>query len=186
VKSQMATTAAAVLLSLVPALAETQANPNETLPGVSVVPGPAESLAASTSSILASQSAGAGTNVDLNVHFLSRQMPDDLLVSDLLGRPAVDTENDTIGDVNDLVIDSSGKAIAAVIGVGGFLGIGQKDVAIPFEDLKFTRDDNNDVKIEVDINKEALKSAPDYQSLDEQEIVEGANKGQNADKTRTY
>jgi hypothetical protein len=59
-------------------------------------------------------------------------------------------------------------------------------VAIPFEDLKFTRDDDNDVKIKVDINKEALASAPDYQSLDEQEIVEGANKGQHADKIRTY
>lgn len=183
----MAMTAAGVLLSLVPALAETQANPNETLQGAPVVQAPAEPPATgSASSILTSQSAGAGTIVDLNVHFLSRQMPNELLVSDLLGRPAVDAENETIGDVNDLVTDSSGKAVAAVIGVGGFLGIGEKDVAIPFEDLKFTRDDDNDVKIEVDINKEALTSAPDYQSLDEQEIVEGANKGQHADKTRTY
>ena len=113
-------------------------------------------------------------------------MPNELLVSDLLGRPAVNAENERIGDVNDLVTDSSGKAVAAVIGVGGFLGIGEKDVAIPFEDLKFGRDDDNDVRIEVDISKEALASAPDYQSLDDQEIVEGANKGQQPDKIRTY
>jgi hypothetical protein len=59
-------------------------------------------------------------------------------------------------------------------------------MAIPFEDLKFSRDEDNDVRIEVDISKEALTSAPDYQSLDEQEIVEGANKRPQPDQTRTY
>ncbi len=109
-------------------------------------------------------------------------MPDELLATDLLGLSAVNAENETIGEVNDLVTDKSGKTIAAVIGVGGFLGIGEKDVAVPFENLKFTRDESNDIKIEVDIDKEALKAAPDYQLLDEQVIVEGANK----DKSRTY
>ena len=187
VKRQMTMAAAGLLLSLAPALAGTQASPDGILQAAPLTQAPAESPATSpASSNLSDQSPEAGTIVDLNVHFRSRQTPNELLVSDLLGRPAVNAENERIGDVNDLVTDSSGKAVAAVIGVGGFLGIGEKDVAIPFEDLKFSRDEDNDVRIEVDISKEALTSAPDYQSLDEQEIVEGANKRPQPDQTRTY
>jgi hypothetical protein len=184
VKRQVTMAAAGLLLSLAPALAGTQASPDGILQAAPLTQAPAESPATSpASSNLSDQSPEA---VDLNVHFRSRQTPNELLVSDLLGRPAVNAENERIGDVNDLVTDSSGKAVAAVIGVGGFLGIGEKDVAIPFEDLKFSRDEDNDVRIEVDISKEALTSAPDYQSLDEQEIVEGANKRPQPDQTRTY
>ncbi|MGC2340044.1 MAG: PRC-barrel domain-containing protein [Methyloceanibacter sp.] len=184
-KRQVTMAAAGLLLSLAPALAGTQASPDGTLQAAPLTQAPAESPATSPASSNY-QSPEAGMSVDLNVHFRSRQTPNELLVSDLLGRPAVNAENERIGDVNDLVTDSSGKAVAAVIGVGGFLGIGEKDVAIPFEDLKFSRDEDNDVRIEVDISKEALTSAPDYQSLDEQEIVEGANKRPQPDQTRTY
>ncbi len=183
-KHQMAITAAALLLSLAPALAETHATPNEILQGPAQVQAPSESPATASAS-LTPTGQSSGTN-DLKLHFISRQMRDELLVTDVLGRSAVNAANETIGDVNDLVTDKSGKAIAAVIGVGGFLGIGEKDVAIPFEDLKFTRDTNNDVRIEVDIDKEALTAAPDYQSLDDQEIVEGANKSGHDDKTHAY
>jgi PRC-barrel domain len=180
VKRQIAMTAAALLISLAPALAGTQAIPNEILPATPEMQAPAESPTTNPASSTSNGESAAPS--DLNIHFLSRQMPDELLATDLLGLSAVNATNDTIGEVNDLVTDRNGKTVAAVIGVGGFLGIGEKDVAIPFEDLKFTRDENNDITIEVDISKEALKTAPDYQSLDEQVIVEGANK----DKSRTY
>ena len=69
--------------------------------------------------------------------------------------------------------DRSGKILAALIGVGGFLGIGEKDVAVRFEDLKLTRDENNNVKVVLNVSKETLASAPDYKTLDEQPVVEG-------------
>jgi hypothetical protein len=49
----------------------------------------------------------------------------------------VSANNETIGDVNDVLLDRSGAAQAIVIGVGGFLGIGEKDVAVPFGALEF-------------------------------------------------
>ena len=58
-------------------------------------------------------------------------------------------------------------------------------MAIRFEDLRFARDGDNDIKVTVNIDKTALTSAPDYQSLDEQEVVEGANKSDREDKTTT-
>ena len=53
-----------------------------------------------------------------------------------------DPQSDKIGDVNDLIIGSNYLLTHAVIGVGGFLGIGEKDVAVPFDDLNafFRRD----------------------------------------------
>jgi sporulation protein YlmC with PRC-barrel domain len=61
---------------------------------------------------------------------------DQWLVSDIYKENVYDNSNHTIGDVRDLVLDQSGNVTKAVIGVGGFLGIGQKEVAIPFKDLK--------------------------------------------------
>jgi hypothetical protein len=174
VNPRQAWTIAGLMLGLVPALAATRAPAGEM---------PQEPSLQSESSILPGQPDAGKPAVDLSVHFIAKQRPDDVLATDLIGRPAVDAANETIGDVNDLVTDGSGKTIAAVVGVGGFLGIGEKDVAIPFEDLRFSRDQDNDVTIEVDIDKDALTAAPDYQSLDDQAALESAAKSSGGDKT---
>lgn len=49
-----------------------------------------------------------------------------------------DASDNKIGTINDLVMDGSGNITTAVVGVGGFLGMGQKDVAVPFGDLKIS------------------------------------------------
>jgi hypothetical protein len=105
--------------------------------------------------------------------FLAKQESSDWLVGNLIGKSVVNADNESIGDVNDLVTDQNGKIIAIVVGAGGFLGIGEKDVAIRFEDVKLARDENNDVKIIADLDKEKLASAPDYQTLDEQQMTVG-------------
>jgi len=92
----------------------------------------------------------------------------------------------SIGDVNDLVTDLSGKVIGALIGVDGFLGIGEKNVVVRFEDLKFTRDENSNVKVALDISRETLVSAPAYKTLEEKPVVEGSAKSDSGDKTKTY
>jgi hypothetical protein len=69
-----------------------------------------------------------------------------------------------------------------VVGAGGFLGIGEKDVAIRFEDVKLARDENNDTKIIADLNKETLASAPDYQTLDEQQMTVGERSDEDTSK----
>ena len=121
-----------------------------------------------------------------SAQFLDAQKPDDWLASTLIDKPAVNSQGETIGDVNDLVTDRNGKVIAALIGVGGFLGIGEKDVAVRFEDLKLSRDKNDNVKVTVNISKDMLASAPDYKTLEEQQVVEGSAKSEREDNTRTY
>jgi sporulation protein YlmC with PRC-barrel domain len=62
------------------------------------------------------------------------------LASDLIGTRVVGQNNESIGDVNDVVMGRDGKAMAVIVGVGGFLGIGEKDVAIPFEQAQISFD----------------------------------------------
>ncbi|KAA2237582.1 PRC-barrel domain containing protein [Salinarimonas soli] len=65
------------------------------------------------------------------------------LASDLIGTRVVGQNNEAIGDVNDVVMGADGKAMAVLVGVGGFLGIGEKDVAIPFDQAKVMFDNND-------------------------------------------
>src|SRR5215210_5712406 len=94
-----------------------------------------------------------------SAQFLNEQKADDWLASKLIGESVLNSQNEKIGDINDLVTDSQGRIVAALIGVGGFLGIGEKDVAVPFENLKLVRDDNDDVTVVLNTNKETLASA---------------------------
>jgi len=72
-----------------------------------------------------------------------------------------DRENNEIGDVNDILLDGEGKVAAVILGVGGFLGAGEKNVAVPFAALKVTEKDQKTYLV-MDTTKEALERAPGY------------------------
>jgi sporulation protein YlmC with PRC-barrel domain len=114
--------------------------------------------------------------------FIAKQESSHWLVGNLIGKSVVNADNESIGNVNDLVTDQNGKLIAIVVGAGGFLGIGEKNVAIRFEDIKLARDENNDVKVIADISKEIIASAPDYQTLDEQQLTVGERSDQDTSR----
>jgi sporulation protein YlmC with PRC-barrel domain len=67
-----------------------------------------------------------------------------LLMSDIYNAKVYDNSDNKIGDVSDLVISKDGDITTAVIGVGGFLGAGQKDIATPFKELKITSRDGKE------------------------------------------
>jgi len=114
--------------------------------------------------------------------FLSKQESSDLLASNLIGQPVLNSQDETVGDINDLVTDQTGKVIAVLVGSGGFLGLGEKRVALGFEDLRFAQDENGSIKIIANVSKETLASAPDYQTLAEQKVTVGENKGDREDR----
>lgn len=63
--------------------------------------------------------------------------PNQMMASDVRGTRVYGSNNENVGDISDILIDQDGEVVALVVGVGGFLGIGQKDVAIPFEAFDF-------------------------------------------------
>ena len=82
--------------------------------------------------------------------------------SKLMGTKVTNAANETIGDINEILIDKSGKVAAVVIGVGGFLGMGERHAAVAFSALEVSRDKDNNALIKVNITKEQLKSAPEW------------------------
>jgi sporulation protein YlmC with PRC-barrel domain len=59
---------------------------------------------------------------------------------ELIGREVVNASGKDIGEIDDIVVDEQESALYAIIGVGGFLGIGATKVAIPFEQLRLGAD----------------------------------------------
>jgi sporulation protein YlmC with PRC-barrel domain len=57
--------------------------------------------------------------------------------SKLVGLAVYNDANERLGDISELLIDSTGKVNAVVIGIGGFLGVGQHDIAVNFDKLKW-------------------------------------------------
>jgi sporulation protein YlmC with PRC-barrel domain len=60
--------------------------------------------------------------------------------SKLVGVNVYNNDNEKIGDISEILLDTSGKVSGVIIGVGGFLGLGQHDVLVPMEQLKFVNE----------------------------------------------
>lgn len=90
------------------------------------------------------------------------QSPGDIATSTLVGARVYNQQNEHIGEVEDIIISSSGAVTTVVIGVGGFLGIGEKKVAMPFAAMKPEKGDNRLIKIVVDQSRENLKKQPSF------------------------
>ena len=93
---------------------------------------------------------------------LMTSVPGDALpISEYYKEDVYDAKDAKIGDVEDVLLDKNGKVDAVILGVGGFLGIGEKDVAVPFNAIRVT-EKNGKRYLVVDTTKEALQSAPSY------------------------
>lgn len=86
----------------------------------------------------------------------------ELSVGDLLNKSVKNAANEAVGDINDVRIDSSGTIAAVIVGAGGFLGLGEKNVALPFEELSFVRDGDGGLVITANVTKESLQAAPEW------------------------
>jgi sporulation protein YlmC with PRC-barrel domain len=73
-----------------------------------------------------------------------------------------DPSDAKIGEIMDVLVDRDGKIAVLIVGVGGFLGMGEKDVAVPFNSVQFKTKDSNKWYPVMNTTKDALKSAPGY------------------------
>jgi len=114
---------------------------------------------------MAAPAQNAAPKADMSkVRVINAQSPDQWLASKCKGTDVVGADDQKIGDVNDIVFDKNGKIVAYVVGVGGFLGIGAKDVAIaPASFQTVPGKDANDFKLRLSMTKEELKAAPAFE-----------------------
>jgi len=97
--------------------------------------------------------------------FLTHEAGNEWRASKLIGMSVKGPDDKSIGAINDLLVDTQGSAQGVVIGVGGFLGVGEKDVAVPFNALRIDRNPNDTIeKVSVNYTKQELKNAPAFKS----------------------
>jgi len=127
----------------------------------------------------AQTSTGAGS--------ITQQEPGEYLADDLIGAYVRNAQNENIGSVSDLVIDRNGQVKAAILSVGGFLGIGDKHVAVPWDQVRLMPPGSGassgsgagglagtitgasrNPAVKVDLTKEQLQKAPAYRPASEQ------------------
>lgn len=93
--------------------------------------------------------------------FLTTQAAEEWRANNYIGRQVVNASGEKIGDVNDLLFDRTGRLTTVVIGIGGFLGMGEKAVGMRYESLTYSEKDGQRV-IMVPLSKEALLAAPQF------------------------
>jgi sporulation protein YlmC with PRC-barrel domain len=73
-------------------------------------------------------------------NWMTQEQPGQWRASKLEGLDVYNQNDEKIGDISELIVDGSGKIQAVVVGVGGFLGIGERNVALPFDQIKFVNE----------------------------------------------
>jgi hypothetical protein len=94
--------------------------------------------------------------------YLAKASPDWTPIGAYYQRDVHNRAGEKIGSIKDLFVGTDGRIQAAVIGVGQFLGIGEKDVAVPLAAFQVERRDDS-VRITIDVPKEALQAAPAFE-----------------------
>lgn len=142
--------------------------------------------------------------------YVPRQQPTDWTAQALIGRTVENERGDNLGDINNVILNEKGDVVAVTIGVGGFLGIGEKNVGVPFDALEFVPADavtpgtdssrereaanwdarfdseHSDIRVVLNATKEQLEAAPEFVWLDDQRSdSDRENKGNDRDDKRS-
>jgi sporulation protein YlmC with PRC-barrel domain len=108
--------------------------------------------------------------------FVNSQRQDQYLASKFKGTDVIGTDDKKIGDVSDILFDKDGKIEAYVVGVGGFLGIGSKDVALApaaFQVVPGDKSKNESDKLRLSMTKDQLKEAANFEPYKEPRSTTG-------------
>jgi sporulation protein YlmC with PRC-barrel domain len=84
------------------------------------------------------------------------------LASNFIGQTVYSAANENVGEINDIVMDKANGAIVAIVGVGGFLGIGEKDVAMPIDQISVAKTDTNAMRLTINSTRQQLEAAPAF------------------------
>ncbi|MCK9920099.1 PRC-barrel domain-containing protein [Microbacteriaceae bacterium K1510] len=111
----------------------------------------------------AAQTSPSGGMASGQAHFIASQKPDQLLASKFKGTNVLGSDNEKIGDVSDILFDKSGKIEAYVVSVGGFLGMGAKEVAMAPSSFETVPGDNGGApKLKTSMTKDQLTNAQNF------------------------
>lgn len=112
------------------------------------------------------QNAGDQTRMQ-NRDYIGSAPANGMQASDLIGAEVKTSGDEEVGSVGDLIIDQDGKVVAVIVGVGGFLGMGEKEVAISWD--RVTRSGTGEEQeLRIDSTRQELQSAPEFEPQDQE------------------
>lgn len=88
--------------------------------------------------------------------------PDQLRADNLMGTAVYGANDEHVGEIGDVVLTPEGEVEAVIVDVGGFLGIGEKEVAVSMENLVFMTDEGGDLFLYTEFTEEQLEAQPAY------------------------
>ena len=170
---QVAAATALVALLTAPALAQ---NTTPAAPGADqpTAPMPAPEAAAGGQTPASPSARAPAAGMAGNTEFVEAQQEEEMLVSDLMGTQVYNGTNESLGEINDVLLAEGGGLKAVVVGVGGFLGIAERDVAVPWDALEVSRDQDEDLLLRLDVSREQLENAPEFETVAERQAAQQA------------
>lgn len=99
-----------------------------------------------------------------NPAYLTRAADDQISIGSYYQRDIYGPGGERLGSVKDLIVGPDARITAAVLSVGRFLGIGEKDVAVPFASLLMERKDG-ELRLSLNAAKDALQAAPAFEAI---------------------
>jgi hypothetical protein len=97
------------------------------------------------------------------INFVASQAPNERNIKDLIGAGVINESGQLIGTINYLLMNDKGLITTVTIGVGGLLGVGEKNVGITFSDLSILNDERGSPVIRLSVSKQQLEAAPKFQ-----------------------
>jgi len=100
--------------------------------------------------------------------------PTDMRMSQLIGSDVRNLENDNVGEIEDVIFDNNRNLRAVIVSVGGFLGIGERHIAIDPSSMVVSRNEDGDVQAVMNTTRDDLRNAPEFR-FDERRRRVGAS-----------
>jgi hypothetical protein len=100
---------------------------------------------------------------------ITLQDADSILASELIGATVYNAQGEDVGEIDDAIVGLDGTIEGVVIAVGGFLGLGEKSVAVEMQQISVQQGEAGDPQLVIDATRESLEAAPDFMTAEEQE-----------------
>jgi sporulation protein YlmC with PRC-barrel domain len=159
----------AAALAASPAMSQGSGFTQGTQPTPGVTPGLTPGGTAPNATVPNSNRAPTGTFATTGMGVFSNAPIDALQwrASDLIGQTVYNRANTQIGEVNELVVERDGRVSVAIIGLGGVMGLGQRNVAVNYQSIQTVADTNTkSMRLVLDIDQETLRNAPEFKRPD--------------------
>lgn len=95
-----------------------------------------------------------------------------VLATELQGEPVENSAGEDLATLDDFVIDEQGRIVGAVVSFGGFLGMGEKSVLLPWEDLTI---DGNDGSVMLSMSEEQIEALPEFEPVEREDATAANN-----------